>query len=310
MPDNKDIAVLANKVYELSTLPVAELDARKWEALLILNAVYSSATQDGIAKANADKEARWGNKIREEGILYMLHPKWHLRTDDGKPPAARFALQSALTNPHRDLRSRLAALMLIPESDRGPLTDLVRALNADAWDGALTDARLKYSDVLRGIDKFWTKNPWLTVLPHDGSPPIMILIDNQGVINDGSIFDKDPTDDPLLAAAWDNAIRTWDIDFLRDNPLAVLFTKVETGASNIVDTAGDVADGAQQAAKNLAKVLAWAPYVVAGIGTIGLTTLVLTMTTRRAKNPADELAGTRPGRPRVQHPYRGQQTGS
>jgi hypothetical protein len=27
----------------------------------------------------------------------MLHPKWHLRTDDGKPPAARFALQSALT---------------------------------------------------------------------------------------------------------------------------------------------------------------------------------------------------------------------
>ena len=280
MPDNKDIAVLAKKVYELSTLPVAELDARKWEALLILNAVYSSATQDGIAKANADKEARWGNKIREEGILYMLHPKWHLRTDDGKPPAARFALQSGLTNPHRDLRSRLAALMLIPESDRGPLTDLVRALNADAWDGALTDARLKYSDVLRGIDKFWTKNPWLTVLPHDGSPPIMILIDNQGVINDGSIFDKDPTDDPLLAAAWDNAIRTWDIDFLRDNPLAVLFTKVETGASNIVDTAGDVADGAQQAARSLAKILAWAPYVVAGIGTLGLATLVLTAASR------------------------------
>jgi hypothetical protein len=104
MPDNKDIAVLAKKVYELSVLPVAELDARKWEALLILNAVYSSATKDGIAKANADKEARWGNKIREEGILYMLHPKWHLRTDDGKPPAARFALQSALTNPSRDLR--------------------------------------------------------------------------------------------------------------------------------------------------------------------------------------------------------------
>jgi hypothetical protein len=280
MPDNKDIAVLAKKVYELSTLPVADLDARKWEALLILNAVYSSATQDGIAKANADKEARWGNKIREEGILYMLHPKWHLRTDDGKPPAARFALQSALTNPHRDLRSRLAALMLIPELDRGPLTDLVRALNADAWDGALTDARLTYSDVLRGIDKYWTKNPWLTVLPHDGTPPIMILIDNQGVINDGSIYDKDPSDDLLLAAAWDNAIRTWDIDFLRDNPLAVLFTKVETGASNIVDTAGDVADGAQQAARSLAKLLAWAPYVVAGIGTLGLATLVLTAASR------------------------------
>ncbi len=280
MPDNKDIAVLAKKVYELSVISVAELDARKWEALIILNAVYSSATKDGIAKANADKEARWGDQIREEGILYMLHPKWHLRTDDGKPPAARFALQSALTNPHRDLRSRLAALMLIPESDRGPLTDLVRALNADAWDGALTDARLKYSDVLRGIDKYWTKNPWLTVLPHDGSPPIMILIDNQGVINDGSIFDKDPTDDPLVAAAWDNAIRTWDIDFLRDNPLAVLFTKVESGASKVIDTAGDVADGAQQAAKSLATILAWAPYVVAGIATLGLATLVLTAASR------------------------------
>ena len=280
MPDNKDIAVLAKEVYELSVLPVAELDARKWEALVIVNAVYSSATKDGIAKANADKEARWGDKIREEGILYMLHPKWHLRTDDGKPPAARFALQSALTNPHRDLRSRLAALMLIPELDRGPLTDLVRALNADAWDGALTDARLKYSDVLRGIDKYWTKNPCLTVLPHEGSPPIMLLIDNQGVINDGSIFDKDPTDDPLLAAAWDNAIRTWDIDFLRDNPLAALFTKVESGASRLVDTAGDVADGAQQAAKSLAKILEWAPYVIAGIGTLGLATLVLTAASR------------------------------
>jgi len=280
MPDNKDIAVLAKKVYELSVLPVAELDARKWEALLILNAVYSSATKDGIAKANADKEARWGNQIREEGILYMLHPKWHLRTDDGKPPAARFALQSALTNPNRDLRSRLAALLLIPEPDRGPLADLVRALNADAWDGALTDARLRYSDVLRGIDRYWTKNPWLTILPHEGSPPIMILIDNQGVINDGSIFDKDKADDPLLAAAWDNAIRTWDIDFLRDNPLAVLFTNVESGASKIVDTAGEVADGTQQAAKSLAKILAWAPYVVAGIGTLGLATLVLTAASR------------------------------
>ncbi len=291
MPDNKDIAVLAKKVYELSVLPVAELDARKWEALLILNAVYSSATKDGIAKANADKEARWGDKIREEGILYMLHPKWHLRTDDGKSPAARFALQSALTNPSRDLRTRLAVLMLIPEADRGPLTDLVRALNADAWDGALTDARLEYGDVMRSIDKYWTKNPWLTVLPHEGRPPISILLDNQGVINDGSMWDKDPTDDPLLASAWDNAIRTWDIDFLRDNPLAVLFTKVENAASNIVNTAGDVADGAQQAAKSLAKILAWAPYVVAGIGTLGLATLVLTAASRggqavAAKAPA------------------------
>jgi hypothetical protein len=283
MADNKDIAVLAKKVYELSALPLAELDARKWEALLILNAVYSSATKDGIAKANADKEARWGNKIREEGVLYMLHPKWHLRTDDGKPPSARFALQSALSNPSRDLRSRLAVLLMIPEADRAPLTDLVRALNADAWDGALTDARLEYGDKMRSIDKYWTKNPWLTVLPYEGSSPISILIENQGVINDGSMYDKDPTDDPVLAAAWDNAIRTWDIDFLRDNPLAVLFTKVESGASQVVDTAGDLADGANQAAKSLAKIMAWAPYVVAGIGTLGLATLVLTVASRHGQ---------------------------
>lgn len=296
MADNKDIAVLAKKVYELSVLPVAEIDARKWEALAILGAVFSSATKDGQVKANADKEARWGDKIREEGILYMLHPKWHLRTDDGKPPSARFALQSALTNPSRDLRSRLGALMLIPEADRPPLTDLVRALNADAWDGALTDARLKYGDVMRSIDKYWTKNPWLTVLPHEGgSPPISILIENQGVINDGSMFDKDPTDDPLLASMWDNAIRNWDIDFLRDNPLAVLFTKVESGASKVVETAGDVADGANQAAKSLAKILAWAPYVVAGIGTLGLATLVLTVASRQGAVIAAPMAAAPAG---------------
>ena len=53
MTDNKDIAVLAKKVYELSVLPVDALDARKWEALLIVNAVLSSATPDGIAKYKA-----------------------------------------------------------------------------------------------------------------------------------------------------------------------------------------------------------------------------------------------------------------
>jgi hypothetical protein len=286
MSDNKDIAVLAKKVYELSVLPVTELDARKWEALIVLGAVYSSATRDGLDKANADKEARWGDKIREEGVLYMLHPKWHLRTDDGKPPSARFALQSALSNPDRDLRSRLAALTLIPESDRAPLTDLVRALNTDAWDGALTDARLQYSEVMRSIEKHWTKNPWLTILPHEGSRPISILIEDQGVINDGSMWDLDPSDDPL-SARWDNAIRQWDIDFLRDNPLAQLFT----GAVNAVDTATDIASGANQAAKGLAKILQWAPYVVAGIGTLGLTTYVLTKATRRARSPADVLAG-------------------
>ena len=124
MPDNRDIAVLAKKVYELSTLAPAELDERKWEALLILTAVLSSATADGIARTNADKEARWGDAIRKEGLLSALHPKWHLRTDDGKPPVIKLALESALDNPNRDLRTRLQALQLIAPADREPLTDL------------------------------------------------------------------------------------------------------------------------------------------------------------------------------------------
>jgi hypothetical protein len=139
MADNKDIAVLAKKVYELSTLRLDEIDGRKWEALLIVNAVLSSATPDGIAKANADKEARWGDAIRKEGMLAAFHPKWLLRTDDGKPPAIKHALESALDNPNRDLRTRLQALQFIAPADREPLTDLVKALEADAYAGARGD---------------------------------------------------------------------------------------------------------------------------------------------------------------------------
>jgi hypothetical protein len=267
MADNKDIAVLAKKVYELSALPVSELEARKWEALLIVNAVYSSATPAGVQKANADKEARWGAQIKQEGILSLLHPKWHLRTDDSKPPAAKYALESALDNPLRDLRSRLAALMLIPQADREPLTDLVRALNADAWDGATGDARVQFSQRMREISKTWTKDPWLTILPHDGGPPIVVLIDNQGTTNDGGMFDEDPSDDPF----WATAIRTWDVDFLRDNPLAKLYQGVESAAS----TAAQVAKGANEAARGVATILKWAPYVLAGIGVVGLTTIVV-----------------------------------
>mgnify|MGYP000635588237 CR=1 FL=1 len=303
MADNKDIVVLAKKLYELSVLPIAELEARKWEALLILNAVYSSATKAGIDQANADKEARWGTKIREEGVLSMLHPKWHVRTDDGKPPSARFALQSALNNPTRDLRTRLATLMLIPVADREPLTDLVRALNADAWDGALADARLKYGEVMRSIDKYWTKSPWLTIQPHNGSPPLLILIDNQGVINDGSMWDKDPSDDAIVAT-WSNAINRWDIDFLRDNPLAKFYTTFETAATKVVDTAVDVADSSLDSAKALTKVLAWAPYILGGIATLGLTTFVLVRATRAAKYPADDLSGARLPPPRADNLYR------
>jgi hypothetical protein len=273
-PFNRDVAVLAKKVYELSTLSLDALEARKWEALVLVMAAYGSATPEGVAKANADKEARWGDKIREEGLLSALHPKWHLRTDDGKPPAAHVALVSALTNPNRDLRARLSALQFVAESERGALDDLVRALVVDALKGAKGDARNEFVDVMRGRSTTWWKQPWLAVLPHDGQlPPVSMLIENQGATHDGGIYD-DPADDTVLET-WRNNINTWNVDFLRDNPLAVLYSKVDAIATTAVETAGAVASGANEAAKGLATVLKWAPYVAAGVGVIALTAVVV-----------------------------------
>ncbi|MBA3545168.1 MAG: hypothetical protein H0T76_01655 [Nannocystis sp.] len=280
MTDNKDIAVLAKKVYELSVLPVADLEARKWEALLILNAVYSSATPEGIDKANADKVARWGAAIQQEGLLSRMHPKWHLRTDDGKPPAARFALESALTNPSRDLRARLATLQFIAPADRPALGDLARALIADAFGNAQGVARQQYLDVVASLKTRFT-DPWPIVLPNEGEPPpVMILIDNQGgALNDGGVLDDDPSDDPL----WANAIRTWNVDFLRDNPLAQFYLGAETVVGKTIETAGQLAEGASDAAKGFATLLKWAPYVLAGIGAIGATAIVLAVANKTAQ---------------------------
>jgi hypothetical protein len=287
MTDNKDIAVLAKKVYELSILPVAALDARKWEALLILNAVYSSATPEGIDKANADKVTRWGAAIEQEGILSRMHPKWHLRTDDGKPPAARFALESALINPTRDLRARLATLQFIAPADRPPLEDLARALISDAFNGAKGEARDQYLDLARTRGPNWFREPWPLVLPLDGGPPpVMVLIDNQGSTDDGGIYDDDPSDDQDWdKLSWATAVRTWNVDFLRDNPLAKLYTTTETVVGKVAETAGQIAEGANEGAKGIATLLKWAPYVLAGIGAIGATAVVLAAVKQRTAHP-------------------------
>ena len=287
MADNKDIAVLAKKVYELSVLPVAGLEDRKWEALLILNAVYSSATPKGIDQANADKEARWGDAIRQEGLLSRMHPKWHLRTDDGKPPAARFALESALTNDARDLQARLTTLQLIAPADRQPLDDLARALIADAFSGATGDARNHYIDVMRTRGPNWFREPWPIVLPHDAEPPaVMLLIGHQGSTHDGGIYD-DPTDDTNWDRInWTNAVRTWNVDFLRDNTLAALYTDVNAATNTVLETAGQVANGANEAVRGIATILKWAPYVLAGIGVLGATAVVVAAATRAEPNPA------------------------
>jgi hypothetical protein len=121
-------------------------------------------------------------------------------------------------------------------------------------------------------------DPWPIVLVSEGEPPpVMILIDNQGgALNDGGVLDDDPSDDPL----WAQAVRTWDVDFLRDNPLAKLFTATETVAGNVVETAGQVAGGVNDAAKSIATLLKWAPYVLAGIGAIGATAVVIAAANR------------------------------
>ncbi len=268
MGNNMDVAVMAKKIYELTALSAAQLEAQKWTALLLINAVISSATPAGVAKMNAEKEARWGDQIRQEGFMSALHPKWHLRTDDGKRPIVQIALESALDNPNRDLRTRLQALLFIPAADREPLTDLVRSLSADAFAGATGDAKNKYIDAMRELSPTWTKEPWLMVFPPDGRPPpLSILIDNQGATHDGGLHD-DPSDDTEWEKAqfgWTDAIRTWDIDFLRDNPLAQFYLTTEKVATTAAETAGKVASGANAGLDGLAHLLRWAPYYAAAL---------------------------------------------
>jgi hypothetical protein len=283
MSDNKDIAVLAKKVYELSVLPVDALDARKWEALLILNAVYSSATPEGIDKANADKAARWGAAIEQEGLLSRMHPKWHLRTDDGKPPAARHALESALSNPARDLRARLATLQFIAPADRPPLGDLARALISDAFNGAKGEARSSTSTSCAAAARTGFASPGRSCSREGEPPPVMLLIDNQGATHDGGIYDDDDDSD------WDRSAGP-----TRSAPGTSTSSATTRSPAlhddrgrrrQVVETAGQVAEGANEAAKGIATLLKWAPYVLAGIGAIGATAVVLAAVKQRSTTP-------------------------
>lgn len=266
---NKDVAVLAKKVYELTTLSPEALDERKWEALVLLSAVYGSATPEGIAKANADKEARFGKQIQSEGLFASLHPKWHLRTDDGKPPVAQIALASGMTNPHRDLRARLAALMHVPENERPPLDDVVRAFVADAFAGATGNAKSQYLDAVRKRAPDWFKKPWLTVTPYDGNlPPASILVENQGETHDGGIYD-DPADDTIVEQ-WRNSIRTWDVNFLRDNPAAQLYLAVEKVAAAGAEGVGAVGKGLGSGFTGIASALKNLPIILGGAAATAL----------------------------------------
>ena len=268
---NQDIAVLAKRVVVYSELSAAELEARAWEAMLFVGSIYSSATPAGVLAAKADMDARWGAAMTKEGPLAVFNARWHLRIDDGKPPAVAKALVSALDNPARTLSARLAALSAIPEDERGALTDLVRALSADAFSGATGEAKNRYVDVMRELSPTWSSQPWLTILPreHEG-PPLQILLDDQGVgANDGSVFDKIAVDDPL----WVNAVRHWDVDFLRDNPLAVAFQGASDVAEVVVDTGAGVVQGLGDVGRTLATVIKYAPYVLGGLAVASIVTV-------------------------------------
>jgi hypothetical protein len=131
---------------------------------------------------------------------------------------------------------------------------------------------------MRARSPTWFREPWLIVLPYRKEPPaVLILIDNQGSTHDGGIYD-DPSDDTeweKVKFGWADAIRTWDVNFLRDNPLAQFYLGAEAAAAKAAETAGDIASGANEAAKGLATLLKWAPYAAAGIAVVGLTAAVL-----------------------------------
>jgi hypothetical protein len=273
---NQDIAVLAKKAVEYSALTRTQLESRKWEAMLLVGNIYGSASEAGVLLAKKDIEARFPKELAAAGQFALLDPYWHLRVDDGKPPAVQRALVSALENPSRTLATRLQSLRQVPEKERPPLTDLVRALSADAFSGATGIAQEQYLSALQRLDKNWTKNPWLMVQDQSATegPALQILIDSQGQadsLNNGGIFDKNKEDDLF----WTAAVRDWDVDFLRDNPLAQAYVATDKATQAVIDTGAAVVGGAADAARGFAKVVAWAPYVLGAFAVAGVAAVVV-----------------------------------
>jgi hypothetical protein len=160
---------MAKKIYELSTLTPDELEARTWEAFLIINAVISSATPAGIDKMNVDKEARWGDQIRKEGLMSALKPE------------VVFAQRRRQAADHQD-RPRERARQPEPRHANPPAgADVHPARGAGAPDrpGPCAGRRgvrrvhergqgKSTSSVVRPLSATWFKEPWLTIFPPDG----------------------------------------------------------------------------------------------------------------------------------------------
>lgn len=293
---NSEVAALAKLASQYAALSPEAFAAKQWEALFLLNAALNGATEAGRAATSAELSKRWETEWKKEGIqgLGSLNPKWSFRTTDGEPPVIRIALDSALRNASRSLTSRVQLLQSIPPERRQEFTELVRVLYGDVAEfagAANFDFIKKMKEISRATrqDDNWSSlDPWLMVLPHKGEPaPIEILLRHQV----GKRADEEPTPEELALQArqgsWAHAIKTWDVTFLRDNPFSQLYR-------GVTETAKDVADGANDAAKNLAKVLAWAPYVAAGIGVLGLSTFAVAVARSKAKNLAAASAPAGP----------------
>ena len=136
---------------------------------------------------------------------------------------------------------------------------------------------------MRSRSKTWFEDPWLTVLPYDGNPPpVSIMIENQGATHDGGWYD-DPSDDTeweKIKFGWQEAIRTWDVSFLRDNPASQFYLGVTNAASQAVETAASVAEGGKKAVEATSKILAWLPYIATGIAMLGVSTWAVTLARR------------------------------
>ncbi len=277
---NEDIQALAKQAYELAQLPEHERAARKWEAVSVCGQLVGAATPAGLAAAQAALEARWGDKIRAQGLAALVDPWWYLRSDDGKPPVIAAVIESAMTNPNRPLASVLRSFAAVEPDKRAALTEQVRAFLGRAFAGALGDARLRYIDVMRSRPEFnWPRDPWAAVLPYvQNDPPAQILVDNQGKDHDGGMFD-DPDDD----TAWEkakfgarDALWQWGPTLLKYNPPALFYQGV----------AGVAEAGAEVVGTALADAARFTKYLITGAAVTGAAALLL-FVHNRSKAPVN-----------------------
>ena len=266
---NEDIRALAKRAFELAELPVSDRAANTLEALSVNGQIVGAATPAGIERAKAETEARWGAAIRKVGLAAILDPWWYLRSDDGKPPVIAGLIESAMTNPDRPLASVLRSFATVEPDKRAVLTDQVRAFLGRAFEGALADARLRYVDVMRSRPEFkWPHDPWAAVLPYpQNDPPAQILVDNQGQIHGGGMFD-DPSDDTTWEkvkfgakeAAW-----TWGPALLKYNPPALFYQGAAAAAG----------EAAEAAKKPLAEAAKFTKYLITGAAVTGAAALLI-----------------------------------